>query len=342
MSHAVDEAYLSTRLDLLAARLLPMSEMTALLDEDVATIVARINQAYGYADRRLDESGIGAGRYLGSRMFEDFQVMLRPFHANEYRFLKQAMRWFELVNIKVLIRGKFNAVPESALLEQLSEMGSFADVPLRRLVETDDPLEMLRLLEQTSYGSIVRQARRVYEEQGHELFSLDSAIDRNFFIELSHRALLLKQHDQALLKGVLGVLMDRFNLLWLLRFRFSYGLSAAKSYYLLSANGNKLDSVRLMQLARQESPQAVVEQLPEALRAVVGEGRTIFELEQLMELYSLSAASRGLRQKNSLLVRCFSYLMLREAETRYLNAVVKGKNLGFDDELIRLAVGGIH
>jgi V/A-type H+-transporting ATPase subunit C len=340
MNNKPGNAYLSTRLDMLASRLLAFDELATVLEQDVPTIVARINRAYAHGDDRLDDSGLGAGRFLGRRMFADFQMILRPFHANDYRFLKQAMRWFELVNIKVLIRGKFNAVPESALHEQLSEMGSFADVPLRRLVETDDPLEMLRMLEQTPYGAIVRQARRVYEEQGHELFSLDSAIDRNFFMQLSHRALFLKRKDQALLKPVLGGLMDRFNLLWLLRFRFSYGLSAAKSYYLLSANGLKLDSARLMQLARLDSPQAVVAQLPDTLRQVAGETRSVFELEQLMEFYSLSAAARGLYQSDSLLVRCFSYLMLREAEARYLNAIVKGKNLGFDDELIRLAVGG--
>jgi V/A-type H+-transporting ATPase subunit C len=254
MNNSPDSAYLATRLDLLAARLLPFTDLSAVLDRQVPNIVESINGAYAHGDDRLDESGLGCGRFLGRRMLEDFQMLLRPFHGNEYRFLKQAMRWFELVNLKVLIRGKFTAVPESALLEQLSEMGSFADLPLARLVETDDPLEMLRLLEQTAYGSVVRQARRVYEEQGHDLFSLDSAIDRNFFIELSHRALLLERADQVALSRVLGVLMDRFNLLWLLRFRFSYGLSPAKSYYLLSANGLKLDSARLMNLVRQESP----------------------------------------------------------------------------------------
>ncbi len=340
MSTASSYAYMQTRLNMLAGRLLAFDDLMEMVAQDLDQVIARINATQGRDSSLLAADDVSAGQILSQHMFNDFDMLLRPFHGVRYRFLKHAIRWFELVNVKVLIRGKFTGVPEQMLAEQLVELGHFADLPLRQLLETDDPFEMLRLLEHTTYGGIVRQARRVFEEEGHELFSLDSAIDRTFFIELAHRARFLPDDDRELLPPVFGVLMDRFNLLWLLRFRFSYGLTPAKSYYLLTATGKYLHSTELMQLARLGSFAEVMEQLPDKLRQVLGQGRDMFQVEQLMELYSLSAARQGLFKTAQPVVRMFSYLLLREAETRYLIAIVKGKRLGFDQELINLAITG--
>lgn len=332
-------AYAQTRLNLLAHRLLSVEILEKLVNEDLDQIAAHIDWSVSEAGAQPTAAGQGIGRFLAQRMFADFQILLRPFHGNAYRFLKQGIRWFELVNLKVLIRGKFTGVSEAALNEQLVDLGYFADLPLQTLIETDDPFEMLRLLELTAYGGIVRQARRVFEEQGHDLFSLDSAIDRNFFIELSHRARFLAVEDQMLLQQVFGVLMDRMNLLWLLRYRFSYDLSPAKSYYLLTASGLQLHSPELMKLARLESLSEVIAELPPKLHALL-QGKNIFQIEQLMELYSMAVAQKGLSYSQSLITRTFCYLLLRESETRYLLAIIKGKQLGFDEDLIFEAVGG--
>lgn len=334
-----DSDYAQTRLSLLADRLLSVETLARLVSEDLDQIGARIDWTENIKSIQTNLATLGIGRHLAQRMFADFQISLRPFHGNAYRFLKHAIRWFELVNLKVLIRGKFTGVSESALNEQLVDLGYFADLPLQTLIETDDPFEMLRLLELTAYGGIVRQARRVFEEQGHELFSLDSAIDRNFFIELSHRGRFLPVEDQLLLQRVFGVLMDRMNLLWLLRYRFSYDLSPAKSYYLLTASGLQLHAPDLMKLARLDSLTEVINELPPKLHALL-EGKNILQIEQLMELYSMSVAQQGLAQSGSLITRTFCYLLLRESETRYLLAVIKGKQLGFDEDLIFEAVGG--
>lgn len=341
MQPANADSYLQTRLDLMAARLLEFGELTDLVAQELDQVRERINASVGRGAALLDDSGESASRILVQSMFDDFQILLRPFHGVAYRFLKHAIRWFELVNLKVLIRGKFTGVPEHMLTEQLVHLGHFADLPLRKLIETDDPFEMLRLLETTTYGGIVRQARRVFEEEGHELFSLDAAIDRNFFIELAHLGRFLPRADRHLLQKVFGALMDRFNLLWLMRFRFTYGLSPAKSYYLLTATGRQLHSGELMKLARLGSFAEVMEQLPETLRTALEAGENMFQVEQLMEVYSLSAARHGLSSRHPPVIRVFSYLLLRETETRYLIAIVKGKRQGFDEDLIRYAITGV-
>ena len=332
-------AYLDTRLDLYAGRLVRFPRLVKFIEYDLERILSELRQISGQA-YEVDNAVVPRiESQLTNRALKDFLVLIRPFSGSERRFFQFAIRWFELVNLKVLIRGKFSGVDSADIETQLVELGSFADLPMRKLLETDDPYEMLRLLETTEYAGIVRQARRVYEEHGNDLFLLDATIDRSFFIDLHQRARFLQSRDSEFIARVMGGLLDRFNLLWLLRYRFSYGLSAAKSFYLLTATGKKLHSMELMRLAKMESAEEVVGGLPEPYRSLLARSVSISEMETVMEYYSLTVASDMLHKKSNLLARCFSYILLREAEVRFLQALIKGKQLGFDQDLIGQAVG---
>lgn len=331
--------YLSTRLDLFSGRLIDYPRLVGFIDQDLERILVEVRAITGnHYD--LDASG---SNDVESRLIrgalEDFRVLIRPFSGNERRYLRFAIRLFELANLKLLIRGKFSGVDNAEIRRQLVDLGDFADLPLSRLVETDDPHEMLRLLETTAYAGIVRQARHVYEEQGHDLFLLDATIDRSFFIDLEQRTRFLHDEDAAFLARVMDELLDRYNLLWLLRYRFAYGLSPARSFYLLTTTGRKLNATRLMQLAKLDSIEAVIAALPEPYRGRVAGLARISDMETVMEYHALTIAADMLRTESNLVARTFSYILLREAEARFLQAVIKGKRLEFDRELIRQAVG---
>ncbi len=334
--------YLNTRLAIISRRLIQYPQLVQFIDWDLERILGRIGETSGHYYRLDDPQSASLESQLMQHALEDFRILIRPFSGNEWRFFHFAIRWFELVNLKVLIRGKFSHAGNDSIRKQLVDLGSFADLPLTQLLETDDPYEMLRLLETTGYGGIVRQARRVYEEHGNDLFLLDATIDRVFFIDLCQRTRFLLPRDAELVGRVLDELLDRFNLMWLLRYRFSYGLSAARSFYLLTTTGHKLRSTQLMRLAKLESVEAIVAALPQPYRGLLDGVTSISDMETIMEYHSLSIAARMLRQRENLMSRTFSYILLREAEVRFLQAVIKGKQLDFDAALIRRAVGVNH
>ncbi|MDH3219353.1 MAG: V-type ATPase subunit [Gammaproteobacteria bacterium] len=331
--------YLGTRLSVLASRLISIEQLIGFIQLDLERIFSQVQQLtdrdYEFEDSNPDR----IGGQLTNRALDDFQVLIRPFSGGERRFFNFAIRWFELANLKVLIRGKFNGIESRAIEEQLIDLRSFSDLPVRRLLDTDDPYEMLRLLETTAYGGIVRHARRMYEEHGNDLFLLDATIDRSFFIDLYQRTRFLRSADASHVGQVLGGLLDRFNLLWLLRYRFTYELSAAKSFYLLTKTGNRLHSADLMRLARMDSVEDVVAALPEPYRQLLANVKDVSDMETVMEYHSLGLAAQALHRRPNLLSRSFAYILLREAEVRYLQALIKGKWLGFDNDLIGQAIG---
>ena len=331
--------YLSTRLDLFSGRLISYPQLVGFIDYDLERILAEIRVITG----NHYDLEFGGGNDVESRLtrgaLQDFQVLMRPYSGNERRFFFFTIRWFELANLKLLIRGKFSGVDNAEIRRQLVDLGDFADLPLSRLIETDDPHEMLRLLETTAYAGIVRQARRVYEEQGHDLFLLDATIDRVFFIDLEQRTRFLHEEDAAFVARVLDELLDRYNLLWLLRYRFAYELSPARSFYLLTTTGRKLNATRLMQLVKLDSIEAVIAALPDPYRERLAGLARISDMETVMEYHALTVAADMLRTEANLVARTFSYILLREAEVRFLQAIIKGKRLELDRALIRQAVG---
>ena len=334
-----ESIYLSTRLNIFSRRLIQFGQLVSFIELDIDRILENVNVITGHSYKLDSTNTHPVENQLLNRALDDFQILIRPFSGAERRFFYFAIRWFELVNLKILIRGKFSSVDNSEVEKRLVDLGGFADLPLRNLLETDDPYEMLRLLETTAYAGIVRQARRVYEEYGNDLFLLDATIDRSFFIDLYRRAGFLNQQDSEQLDVVIGGLLDRFNLLWLLRFRFSYGLSPAKSFYLLTAIGRKLKSVELMRLAKMESVEAVIAALPDPYCKLLANVSTISDMEAVMDYYTMSIAAGTLHSNASLVSRIFAYILLREAEVRFLQALIKGKQLEFDRELIKQAVG---
>lgn len=331
--------YLNTRLSIYASRLIGFEQLVKFIQYDLERIIAEVGELTGHY-YQLDGTKLNPiESQLTNRAIDDFLILIRPFSGSERRFFYFAIRWFELANLKALIRGKFSGIESLKIEQELIDLGHFADLPVKKLLETDDPYEMLRLLETTPYAGIVRQARRMYEEHGNDLFLLDATIDRSFFIDLNQRTRFLQDEDTQYVRQVMGGLLDRFNLLWLLRYRFSYGLSAAKSFYLLTTTGNKLYSSELMRLAKMDDIEELVAALPDPYRDLLSNIRVIADMETVMEYHSLSIAANALHRKSNLLSRSFAYILLREAEVRFLQALIKGKQLEFDPELIKQAVG---
>jgi len=264
--------YLQTRLTIYSNRLLGFDRLVGFIQYDLERIVAEVQEFTGHYYQLDGGNSTPIANQLTNRALDDFLILIRPFSGSE---------------------------------------GQFTDLPIKKLLETDDPYEMLRLLETTPYAGIVRRARHMYEEHGNDLFLLDATIDRSFFIDLVQRTRFLQDEDAEQVSRVMGGLLDRFNLLWLLRYRFSYGLSAAKSFYLLTTTGNKLYSSELMRLARMGSIEEVVAALPDPYRDLLANISVIADMEMVMEYYSMSIAATALHGKSSLLASSFAYIFCR-------------------------------
>lgn len=330
-------AYFNTRVSLLAAGLFGPQVLEALIDQPHAPFdpVTGI----GGLDAFMTQEGVSSApveQALVTTILGEFQVLLRPLRGADRRFLHFCTHWFELGNLKALLRGRLSGLGDRDIRDYLTDTSPFVSLPIEELLRSEDPAEMLRRLEATHYSDIARQARQTYEERKDPFF-LDASIDRRYFVALHHRANELGNSQRAPVQKLVGCMIDRFNLLWLLRYRLSYNISPAETYYLLIPVGHALTSELLTELVQMGSLGEVLAALPDPLGPVFTGVETLTEVENRMEQRTRAVMASALADLQHPLARAFAYGVLREMELRQLLAVVKGRRLGFAPELTRFA-----
>ncbi|CAK0757541.1 V/A-type H+/Na+-transporting ATPase subunit C [Gammaproteobacteria bacterium] len=245
-------------------------------------------------------------------------------------------RRYELANLKMIIRGRIAGQNSAWIHKELIDVGTFATFRVGDLLQTEDVSEMLRRLEATAYKNIARQARTLLAGR-NEPFTLDAVIDKHYHAELHQCIRALPIFDQRYLRPLIGILIDRFNLVWLLRYRFSHDLPPAHAYYLLIPGGIHLTSDRLLSLIRLGTFGEVIRQLPTALAAVVGTVATTSEVEDRLTHEIERQAQIVLKRTLFSVARAFAYLLIREYQLYQIHAILKGKALGLDESVIRRA-----
>jgi V/A-type H+-transporting ATPase subunit C len=337
-------AYLNTRVSLYSSRLWLDGELDSLIrapEEAVTDILTQRGlqaMAAGYEARgsgRADAQSLE--QRLIAQILDETAVLIRPLSGAERSFLIYWTERAEISNLKALLRGKMTGERPAALLARLTPMGAFGRLDVEDLVHAEDLSELLRRLEAGPYAGIVRQARRAFEES-HDPFILDAALDRSYYEGLAHRAQPLENAAGAPFRRLMGALIDRINLVWLLRFRFNYNLPPAQVYFLLVGSHYSLASARLRELAALGSVEAILAALPEPLRSLLQGAADIPEVFGRMERDAAATADRVLHSGAPAISRAFAYLLLRERDLRAVRALLRGRHLGLPEAAVRFAM----
>jgi V/A-type H+-transporting ATPase subunit C len=332
-------AYLNTRVSLFSGRLWQPEDFSSLIktpDAEMAETLAerglpQLAAGFDNLDHRSLEQRII------SEVLDETKILIRPLTGAERNFLIYWTERFEVSNVKTLLRGKMTGDRPAALLNRLTPMGAFGRLDVQDLAHAEDVSELLRRLEAGPYTGIVRQARRAFEES-HDPFILDAALDRGYYEGLVHRAQPLENSAGASFRRLMGPLIDRINLVWLLRYRFNYNLPPAQVYFLLVASRYSLSSSRLRELAALGSPEAIQDALPEPLRTLLHEVDGIPGVFASMERDAAETATKVLHSGAPAISRAFAYLLLRERDLRSVRAVLRGRHLHLPTADIYLAM----
>jgi len=336
-------AYLDTRVSLFAGRLWPDAALETLIgmpDSAVAdTLIGRglPQLAMGYDRTSGEEPPRSLELRIIAQILDETRVLIRPLSDDAHAFLTYWTARFEVSNVKTLLRSKMTGERPAAILARLIPMGTFGRLDHADLAHAEDVGELLHRLEGGPYADIVRRARRAFE-RSHDPFSLDAALDHGYYEGLVQRARPLEDALGAPFRSLMANLIDRINLVWLLRYRFNYGLPPAQVYYLLVASHYTLSGTRLRELAALDSPAAVLAALPAAWQPRLSAEADTPAVFAHMEHAAAEQAARVLRARAPGIARAFAYLILRERNLRAVRAVLRGRHLGLPDDDIRLAL----
>jgi len=336
-------AYLNTRVSLYAGRLWPDEALDVLVgvpDDVVADTLTRrglpqLAASYDSPDAPQDSRSLE--QRIIAQILDETRVLIRPLSGAARTFLTFWTARFEISNVKTLLRSKMTGERPAAVLARLTPMGAFGRLDNQDLAHAEDVGELLRRLEAGPYAGIVRHARRAFE-QSRDPFSLDAALDQGYYEGLILRAQPLEDTVSAPFRSLMASLIDRINLVWLLRYRFNYRLPPAQVYYLLVGSRYSLPGSRLQELAALDSLEVVLAALPSALQIQLSGVTDITGVFARMERAAAEQALRVLRSSAPDIARAFAYLILRERDLRAVRAVLRGRHLGLAQADIRQAL----
>jgi V/A-type H+-transporting ATPase subunit C len=332
------QAYLNTRITAMAVRLLDLAALTGLSRLPLPALAERFG-----LDPVLDEQlpvrarARAVEQALVHLLLADLTVLMRPMGADGRGLLLSWARKYALFNLKTLIRGKLNGLPQAEIREQLFDLPARVRLPHQELYRAENVLELLRVLESGPLRLIARQARESYEQR-HDAFVLESAADQRYYAELARQAMQFPGQAGQPVQQLVGAVLDRMNLLWLLRFRFSFGFSPSETFYQLVPSKRLLHRDRLLTLANIDGFEQVLAALPAPLDAVLAGSNSLIEVQRRAGAMLLGECRRALAGGRSGVARALAYLILREHDLQMLYALIQGRLLGLPQEVMDIAV----
>ncbi len=338
MSSSRHNTYLHTRVSVLAERLMSPVQNRLLPQLDLEQISVQ------YGLQAILDGGVppstrnrAVERSLIRTLMGELSILIRPMYGEARDLVLYWARKFELYNLKALIRGKLSGEDERAIEDNLYDLPGALSLPHATLLRTESVLELLRQLEQSPYRVIAGQARQVFDER-HEPFALEATVDQSYYAGLVKRTRELQGVDGKEMQQVVGLQLDQLNLLWLLRYRYSYGLSATETYYQLVPSAHKLHRAALLELVDLPEFDQVVRSLPYPLDRLLDGARSAAEVERRMERHNAGRFRRLLRHSPSAVARAQAYLLLREMDLKRLFAAIQGHVLRLPPELTAYVV----
>lgn len=323
MTRIAWQAYLRTRLAILNAARRKPGEIAALRGLTLEQLTAELG--LGTVDAPpLQGRFEDLEQSLLQIWLNELSALIRPMRGPARELLVQWARRYEVLNLKALIRGKLGGLARTEIEASLFQLPGFLRLDHEPLLNTDDVPELLRRLYGTPYHNLARIGLRRFEEK-KDPFLLDATLDQQFYGDLQARMLQLESDDRTAMQELLGRVVDRHKLIWLLRYRYNYHLLPAEVLYLSIPGGLFLPHARLFDLVNADTLIACLQALPAPLLRLVGDSRDIQEVDSRLVADLYAQANIALQGSPSVLASVFAYLTLRYYELRAVHAIVQAR-----------------
>jgi V/A-type H+-transporting ATPase subunit C len=145
-----------------------------------------------------------------------------PVHARD--LLTQRYRYFEVENLKAVLRGIVNGTPWDTVRFVLFPYGTEARIPAQAMVESGSVTAAVELLRGSPYYDTLSFAVKRYSAE-QNIFPLEVSLDLNYWREVWKGVRQLPDQDRVQALKIIGELIDMNNLMWAIRYRVYYQLS---------------------------------------------------------------------------------------------------------------------
>jgi V/A-type H+/Na+-transporting ATPase subunit C len=222
-------AAISARVRAMYSSLLSPQDFARLSDSpDFPTLIAQLKTtAYGPYLESLKERDITPQKVelqIKGRLADSYESVISMAPQHTKSLLRQLYRYFEVDNLKAILRGIATDPNGERIREALFPMGAMSVLPAQAMVESGSVGSAIELLQGTPYYETLSFAMKRYSSE-QNLFPLEVALDLFYWRQLWMEAKKLQGQDREQALRIVGSLMDVNNLMWVIRYKVYYQLS---------------------------------------------------------------------------------------------------------------------
>lgn len=222
-------AAISARVRAMYSSLLSPQDLVRLSDaSDFQSILAQLKPTvYGSYIESLKDKELTPRRVvfqIKGRLANVYNSVIHMAPEHTRPLLTQLYRYFEVENLKAVLRGIVTDPTWDRVHDVLFPYGSMSVLPAQAMVEAGNVSAAVELLRGTVYEETLSFAMKRYSAE-QNLFPLEVALDLSYWRKLWQEAKRLSGQDQQQALRVVGTLIDMNNLMWSIRYRVYHNLS---------------------------------------------------------------------------------------------------------------------
>jgi V/A-type H+-transporting ATPase subunit C len=182
---------------------------------------------YGPYLERLKDKELNARRaafLVRTRLSETYHSIIKNCPEHTQAFLGQFYRYYEVNNLKAVLRGIVTKSTWDRVLFVLFPFGPEGVIPGQAMIEAGNVTQAVELLNGTEYYETLTFAMKRYNVE-QSLFPIEVALDLDYWRDLWQAVKTLPKFDQDHAVRIIGSMLDMNNLMWAIRYRVYHHLS---------------------------------------------------------------------------------------------------------------------
>jgi V/A-type H+/Na+-transporting ATPase subunit C len=222
-------AAINARVRVMYSTLLSQEEMITLCEAtDFDSLIALLKHTvYAPTLEKVKDKDLTARRaafQIRIRLAEAYSSIIHssPLHARG--LLTQSYRYFEVDNLKAVLRGVVTGASWDRVRYVLFPMGDSTVLAAQEMVETGSVAAAVELLRGTPYYETLSFAMKRYSVE-QSLFPIEVALDLHYWRELWKYVNQLPGDDRSEALKIVGSQVDMNNLMWAIRYRVYHHIS---------------------------------------------------------------------------------------------------------------------
>lgn len=275
---------------------------------------------------------------LNKNLSESFKKLMRISSPELGLLIKEYIKRKDVEDIKTILRGKFTNADEKIILNSITAAGTLSYDFLASLLKKDSIEDVLKCNSLADFSSLKAGLKDLKER--NNLVGIENALDRFYYGNLLQLSETLPR-EGALFKDFLLKEVEILNILTLLRLKKAkFEKEAVKNFLILS--GNKSKDAKILSLANIGDFDGFSGALQKTdYKNVIANGfeefrknGSLIALETGLYKHLLKRSALFMHQHPLSIDVILGYMFAKDIEVRNLRIIVKGKQLGLNEEFI--------